>query len=152
MYEKTEHKDRPSLSVQSIPAKSTPVVNPPDVVTSHLKDIPAPTVSPQPHEVSVIGSEVVFKGELIAGNEMIIRGRVEGTIAHQSKHIVIAKEGCVRALIHATSVRVEGQVDGDIHCDDCVELMAGSKVDGNIFCSAIKIEKGARLNGTVIMV
>ena len=91
----------------------------------------------------------MFKGELSAEEEIIIQGTVEGTVAPHSKLVVVGNEGRVRALIHAESVRVEGQVDGDIHGDHFVELIKGAKVTGNIFSPCISIEKGVDFNGTV---
>jgi len=93
----------------------------------------------------------VVKGEISAGDEIIIHGTVEGTIAHDMKKVVVGKEGRVRALIHANVVSVEGHVDGDIHGNELVELLASAKVEGDIFCSEIRMEKGAQFNGTVNM-
>lgn len=154
MFEKGNYRDPASLSVQSVPAQKTNVHTrkklgePVAAGTTETTVEAAPSL---PEDVSVISSQVVFRGELTAGQDIYIHGTIEGTIAHQSKNVIVGKEGRVRALIHATTVRVEGQVDGDIHGDDFVELKAGSRVDGDIYCSSIKIEKGARLNGMVNM-
>lgn len=100
---------------------------------------------------SVIGASLVFKGELSADEEIIIHGTLEGTITHQAKNIVVGKEGRVKALIHARSIRIEGKVDGDIHGDDLVVLADGAEVNGNIFCTRIRMEEGAKFNGTIQM-
>jgi len=64
----------------------------------------------------------------------------------------VGRDGRVRALIHASSVRIEGQVDGDIHGDDFVELIKGARVTGNIFSPCVSIDKGAHFNGKITMV
>lgn len=154
MFEKSEFGETAPISVQSIPAKKTAVPKPTEVAQARVTGTQGNTVAPKsrPEDVSVIGSQVVFKGELMAGEDIVIRGTIEGMIAHHSKNVIVGKEGRVRALIHATSVRIEGQVDGDIHGDDFVELLDGAKVVGNIYCPEIRIEKGARFNGTINMV
>ena len=101
--------------------------------------------------VSVIGPTLVFKGELSADEDLVIEGHIEGTIAHHKKHLTIGKQGRVKANIHASSVIVEGELDGDIHSEGIVSLANGADVKGNIFCSRIVMEDGARFKGKIDM-
>jgi len=105
----------------------------------------------RPKNVSVIGSTLVFKGQLSADEEILIEGTVEGTIAHHKKNVTVGKQGRVYALIHANSITIQGRVDGDIHGDELVVMAEGSEVNGNIFCPRIRMEFGARFNGTIQM-
>ncbi len=105
----------------------------------------------RPKSVSVFGSTLVFRGELSADEEILIQGTVEGTIAHHKKNVTIGKQGRVNALIHANSVTIEGCVNGDIHGDEFVLMAAGAEVNGNIYCPRIRMEDGARFNGTIQM-
>lgn len=101
--------------------------------------------------VSVIGSTLVFKGELSADEDLIIEGQIEGTIAHHKKHLTVGEKGRVRADIHASSVIVLGQLIGDIHSEGMVSLAKGADVTGDIFCASISMENGARFKGTIDM-
>lgn len=101
--------------------------------------------------VSVIGPTLVFKGELSADEDLVIEGSIEGTIAHHKKNLTIGKQGRVTADIHATSVLVEGVLNGDITSDGLVSLAKGSTVTGNIYCTRLVMEDGARLNGKIEM-
>jgi cytoskeletal protein CcmA (bactofilin family) len=101
--------------------------------------------------VSVIGPTLVFKGELSADEDLVIEGHIEGTIAHHKKHLTIGKQGRVKADIHASSVIVEGRLVGDIHSEGIVSLANGADVKGNIFCSRIVMEDGARFKGKIDM-
>lgn len=100
--------------------------------------------------VSVIGPTLVFKGQLSADEDLVIEGRIEGTIDHQ-KHLVIGKQGRVKADIHASSVIVEGQLVGDIYSKGVVSLASGADVQGNINCGRIIMEDGARFKGNIDM-
>ena len=102
--------------------------------------------------VSVIGPTLVFKGELSADEDLVIEGTIEGTIAHHKKNLMIGKQGRVTADIHASSVIVEGELNGDIHGDGLVSLAKGASVNGNVFCSRLVMEDGARFNGRIEMV
>jgi cytoskeletal protein CcmA (bactofilin family) len=101
--------------------------------------------------VSVIGPTLVFKGELSADEDLVIEGTIEGTIAHHKKNLTIGARGRVSADIHASSVLVEGLLDGDIHSDGLVSLAKGATVNGNIYCARLILQDGARFNGKVAM-
>ena len=101
--------------------------------------------------VYVIGPTLVFKGELSADEDLIIEGRIEGTIAHHKMNLTVGKQGRVKADIDATSVIIEGQLVGDIRSDGIVSLMKGAEVRGNIFCTRIAMEDGARFTGKIDM-
>ena len=155
MLEKSNYKDTGSMAEQSNRENSPTFVkssandNEDSPLTISAKNSDIPRVRPK--SVSVFGSTLVFKGELSADEEIIIQGRIDGTIAHHKKNITVGKHGRVNALIHANSVKIEGRVDGDIHGDDLVRLAAGAVVTGNIFCTRIKMDDGARFNGTMHM-
>ena len=109
------------------------------------------TPSGQSKSVSVIGSTLVFKGELSADEDLIIEGQIEGTIAHHKKHLTVGEKGRVKADIHASSVIVLGQLIGDIHSEGMVSLAKSADVAGDIFCASIIMENGARFKGTIDM-
>ena len=154
MFEKSSHKEKPSVSIQRIPGNKTSIAESADADETSVTRAASNEVVPQApsKKVTFIGTSVVFKGELSAEEELIIQGTVEGTVAPHAKLVVVGKDGRVRALIHANSVRVEGRVDGDIHGDNFVELIHGATVTGNIFSPCVSIEKGVQFNGSVSMV
>jgi len=102
--------------------------------------------------VSVIGPTLVFKGELSADEDLVIEGTIEGTIAHHKKNLMIGKQGRVTADIHASSVIVEGELNGDIHGEGLVSLAKGATVNGNVYCTRLIMEDGACFNGKIEMI
>ena len=101
--------------------------------------------------VSVIGPTLSFRGELSADEDLVIEGTIEGTIAHHKKNLTVGSQGHVKADIHASSVIIEGELDGDIHSDGLVSLAKGSVVNGNISCARIVMQDGATFNGKIDM-
>jgi cytoskeletal protein CcmA (bactofilin family) len=118
-------------------------------VTAALENMDVPRV--QPKNRSEFGSTLVFRGELSADEEILIQGTVQGTIVHHKKTLIVGKQGRVQGLIHANFVTIEGRVDGDIHGDVLVRLADGADVNGDIFCSRVSMDEGARFNGTMYM-
>ena len=123
----------------------------PEEELSYPRIEPDVTNSPgvRTRKVSVIGPTLHFKGELSANEDLIIEGRIEGTIAHQDKNLTVGKEGRVNADIHAKSIEIFGQVQGDIRGDEIVKIVKSAIVTGNVTCPRVVMEDGAQFSGGV---
>jgi len=102
------------------------------------------------NKVSVLGPTLVFKGELSADEDLLLRGRVEGSIDHTAS-LRIGEEGSVKGNIKAKYVAVEGQVEGDIQGGDSVTVKASARVVGNLFAPTVSLVEGAHFKGTIDM-
>ncbi|MEE4164160.1 MAG: polymer-forming cytoskeletal protein, partial [Woeseiaceae bacterium] len=58
--------------------------------------------------VSVIGESLHFRGELSAGEDLIIEGTVEGTINQGKCCLTLRPNGRIKANVNATKIFVEG--------------------------------------------
>src|SRR5215468_3382138 len=87
---------------------------------------------------SVLGKTLVFKGELSADEDLILQGRVEGSI-HHTQSLTVGVDGVVIGDTHARSIVVEGTVDGDLRATVSVIVMATAKVRGNIAAPRVGI-------------
>lgn len=105
----------------------------------------------QSDSASVIGPTLVFKGELHAEEDLVIEGRIEGSIQHHEKNLTIGQQGLIKADINAKVITVQGTVEGDLVGDVAVILRGTAKVQGNIHAPRVVIEDGAQFNGRVDM-
>jgi cytoskeletal protein CcmA (bactofilin family) len=103
-----------------------------------------------PDKVSVLGPTLVFKGELIAEEDLVLKGRVEGSIKHTAS-LKISQEGSVKGNIKAVSITVEGAVDGDLFGSESVTVQESAKVTGNIYSRKVSLIEGARFKGSIDM-
>lgn len=108
-----------------------------------------PARAKRSRNVIIIGSTLVIKGELSAEEDLIIEGRIEGTIAHHNKHVTVGETGRVRGDIHAGSVIVLGRLVGDVYCDGRVSLAKSASVSGNVSCASLVVEDGANITGNI---
>src|SRR5690348_10709228 len=110
-----------------------------------------PTATPgEAPKPSVLGKTLVFKGELSADEDLILQGRVEGSI-HHTQSLTVGVDGVVIGDTHARSIVVEGTVEGDLRASVSVLIMATAKVRGNIAAPRVGITEGANFNGSVDM-
>lgn len=98
---------------------------------------------------TVLGPTVVFKGELSADEDLVIEGRIEGSIHHHNKNLTIGPRGTVKADINARVITVEGTVVGNLLGDEAVVIRSGGMVTGNAQSPRIILEDGAKFNGKI---
>ena len=101
-------------------------------------------------KLSVLGPTLVFKGELSADEDLMLKGRVEGSINHTAT-LRIGKEGSVVGNITAKFITVEGRVEGDLHGSGAVTVKESANIDGNIFSPTVSLLEGSNFNGSIEM-
>jgi cytoskeletal protein CcmA (bactofilin family) len=100
--------------------------------------------------VSVLGPTLHFKGDLHAEEELLIKGRVEGSITH-TQRLTVCAEGTVTANVRAQTIVVEGTVNGDLRAEKSVMVKETAKLRGNITAPSVSIVEGAHFTGGVDM-
>jgi cytoskeletal protein CcmA (bactofilin family) len=99
---------------------------------------------------SVLGPTLVFKGELSSEEDLVLKGRVEGSISN-APNLRIGEEGSVKGDVRANYVTVEGKVEGDLNVSSFVTVEASANVKGNIFSPKVSLIEGARFKGSIDM-
>jgi cytoskeletal protein CcmA (bactofilin family) len=100
---------------------------------------------------AVIGPKITFKGELTGEEDLMIQGRVEGTIDLKGNHLTIGKQGVVKANLMAKTITIEGTVEGDLIGQDRIEIKSSSNVKGNLIAARVTLEDGAKFRGSIDM-
>jgi cytoskeletal protein CcmA (bactofilin family) len=99
---------------------------------------------------SVLGPTLYFKGDLSAEEDLLIQGRVEGSISH-TQRLTVGAQGTVKANIRAQLIIVEGTVEGDLIAEKSVFMKETAKIRGNIFAPTVSIVEGASFSGSIDM-
>ena len=99
---------------------------------------------------TVIGSSIVIDGEISGEEDLVIRGTVKGKI-QLKENLLVENSGVVEADIDTTTVTISGQVTGNIHAGQRVEIRADGKMVGDIKAPRILIADGATFKGNVDM-
>jgi cytoskeletal protein CcmA (bactofilin family) len=99
---------------------------------------------------SVLGPTLYFKGDLAAEEDLLIQGRVEGSITH-TQRLTVGAQGFVKANIRAQLIIVEGSVDGDLQAEKSVLVKDTAKIVGNIYAPSVSIMEGASFSGNIDM-
>lgn len=111
---------------------------------------PARVEHPTPKKAR-IGSGIVLKGELRGNEDVVIEGRVEGSITLEQHGVLVEESGKVDADITASSICVAGEVNGNLHGSEQVVLLKTGRVEGNIYAKSVTLETGAQFKGSIDM-
>lgn len=96
-----------------------------------------------------IGKSVIIRGEVKGNEDLIIDGRVEGTVTLNESRLTIGSSASVAADLSAKDVLILGQVHGNILASGRVELRAGSIVEGDVHANRLAVEDNAIFRGKV---
>jgi len=96
-----------------------------------------------------IGKTVVIHGEVKGSEDLIVDGRVEGTISLSDSRLTIGSNANIAADISAKDVVILGQVRGNVLASGRVELRAGCSVEGDIKALRLAVEDNAAFCGKV---
>ncbi len=110
---------------------------------------PAPpprSAAPQEAKACVIGSKTTIKGEIAGEEDILVEGTVEGQI-RIGRSLTVGPEGTVKATVHAQSVVVRGELIGDCHVGNRMEIQATGRLTGSIRSPKIVIAEGAMFKG-----
>jgi len=99
---------------------------------------------------NVIGSTIIIEGEISGDEDLIIQGTVKGKIALKES-LIVERSGVVEADIDTRNVEISGQVTGNIHSSERVEIKSEGRMTGDIKAPRILIADGAKFKGNVDM-
>jgi cytoskeletal protein CcmA (bactofilin family) len=96
-----------------------------------------------------IGASTVIRGELMAREDIVVSGRVEGSIQSEGHRVTVNDGAEVKADILAREIVVAGRVEGALSAKQRIALSATANVDGELSAPAITIGDGASFRGKV---
>lgn len=99
---------------------------------------------------SVIGPSVHLEGNFNSSGNIIIGGSLSGSLT-TSGNIRIEEGAKVQATVSAAHIFVAGEVRGDIHVTEQLELAASARIIGNVETKILSVVPGAILHGKCAM-
>lgn len=96
-----------------------------------------------------IGKSIVIRGEVKGGEDLMIDGRVEGTVQLSENRLTIGPNASVAADLSAKDILVLGRVQGNVTATGRVELRAGCVLEGDVRAFRLAVEDNAVLRGKV---
>ncbi len=96
-----------------------------------------------------IGKTITISGEVKGKEDLVVDGRVEGTVNLADCRLTIGPNAEVAADLSARDVLVLGKVQGNVVATGRVELRSGCHLEGDIKALRLAIEDNAVFHGKV---
>lgn len=96
-----------------------------------------------------LGGTLTFKGELTGQEDLVVDGKVEGTVNLGENVLTVGNQGKVEADVLAREVIIEGSVRGNVKVSDRLLITRNGNVMGEVVAARIVIEDGAYFKGSI---
>ena len=97
------------------------------------------------------GQSIVIKGDISGSEDLVIAGRVEGSISLDGRVLTLAQGSHVVGEISAGTVVVSGTVEGTIDAEQRLDIKSTAVVDGKMSTSKLIVADGSTLTTEVEM-
>jgi cytoskeletal protein CcmA (bactofilin family) len=99
----------------------------------------------------VIGKGIRIKGSVKGGENIVVQGKIEGTVSLQKHHLTIEDAALMAGDVDVQNITVKGEHAGDTVCSEKVEMNASARVLGDLKTPRLVVADGARFKGKVEM-
>lgn len=97
------------------------------------------------------GQSIVIKGDISGSEDLVIAGRVEGTITLEGRVLTLAAGSHVVGTVSAGSVIVSGRVEGSVEATERLEIRETAVVEGDLSTPKLMMVDGSEVRASVEM-
>lgn len=100
---------------------------------------------------TLIGPRVRINGDISFSGGLYVEGTIQGSVvADEDGVLTLAENGRIEGEVRAPHVVISGQLVGDIHAGERVQLNGSARVQGNIYYKTVEMQAGAMITGGLI--
>lgn len=94
---------------------------------------------------TLVAANAVWEGKLRSEGDVRVEGVVQGEVVTTAT-LVIAEQARVMGTIHARNVLIGGEVEGDVFCEERLEVLPGGSARGQINSGILVVHEGAYID------
>jgi len=101
---------------------------------------------------TLIGGGTVLRGDIHFKEGLHIDGVVKGNVIAEGENsmLTMSENGRIEGEVRVHNIVLNGEVKGDVHALEHVELAAQARVTGNVYYALIEMAMGAEVNGNLV--
>ncbi|MCP3869085.1 MAG: polymer-forming cytoskeletal protein [Gammaproteobacteria bacterium] len=106
-----------------------------------------------PKIVTVIGIGSTINGDLCFSGGLHVDGVIHGNVMADDDPgaaLILSEQGVVEGDVNVPNVILNGNVVGDVHSSNRVELAPNARVTGTLYYKLLEMAMGAEVNGQLI--
>jgi cytoskeletal protein CcmA (bactofilin family) len=137
---------------QSTLPKDSAVVAPDPYIKKELEariDLPSSAaIARQPAKESLIAQELTIEGKIEGSGHVRLAGRFKGEV-HVQGNLAIEPGATLTGGVHANTVTIGGELEGNIDGASRVELLETGVLNGDLNAESFIVAAGSRMRGKV---
>lgn len=98
---------------------------------------------------SCVGASIEIVGKITGEEALQIDGKMDGSVLLHGQRLTVGRSGKLKSEVWAREVIIHGNLTGDIHASDRVEIKKDGSVTGDITTAHISVEDGAYFKGRI---
>ncbi|NOX75576.1 MAG: polymer-forming cytoskeletal protein [Gammaproteobacteria bacterium] len=101
---------------------------------------------------SLIGSGTELYGDVHFKDGLHIDGVVKGNViaVGENTMLTMSEQGRIEGEVRVHNIVLNGEVVGDVHASEHIELATAARVTGNVYYNLIEMAMGAEVNGNLV--
>jgi cytoskeletal protein CcmA (bactofilin family) len=102
---------------------------------------------------TLIGPRVHIRGDIVFSGGLYVEGKISGKVYAEdgaAAVVTVAGQGLIEGEVRAPVVVIAGQLQGDVHASERIELAPNARVQGNIYYKVVEMAAGAMITGRLI--
>ena len=99
---------------------------------------------------TLISSDTTVTGDIRFQGNLDIEGKVVGSVIAEpdaAATLRVVNGGRIEGEIRVPAALIDGEVAGDIHCADRLELAERAVIDGDVYYNLVEMAVGCKVNG-----
>jgi len=100
---------------------------------------------------TIIGESIRVKGNFQGQGNIVIEGYLEGSVKTEA-NLLIGDQAKIVANIEAKDAIINGEIKGNIKAKSYLSIGKTAKIFGDIQYGELSIERGAVINGQLLMI
>lgn len=104
--------------------------------------MPLPDLSAISGGASLVSKDAMWDGKLSCTGDVRIEGVLEGEV-ETSGTLFVAAEARVHGTVRAKNVMLAGDIEGQLRCDERLEILPGGSARGEIDTGSLVVHEGA---------
>lgn len=98
-------------------------------------------------KTTIVAQDAELRGDVRFNGALQIDGRIIGNVEAEEGMVRVSEHGYVEGVIRAPSVLVNGQVVGDVHAFEHLELDTKARISGDLYYQMMEMVMGAQISG-----
>ena len=96
-----------------------------------------------------IGPSIHIKGEVRGNEDLIVHGRIEGTIDLGEGSLRVTRQGCIEGDVIAGVITIEGRAKGNLRASERLIVRRTGQVRGTVTAPRVGLDFGCKFSGSI---